>query len=143
MRPLAALAMILAVPLAACGPRERNAAALYRGYCVRCHGADGRGDPRSIGLYPNLDLTSAPLVRHRARGAIYNRIAEGYGPMPGFAHRLEPQEIEALVDYTLRFAPAPSSGRPAPPPPSTHPGDPQPSPRPQPPPPSSRPKAGR
>ena len=113
MRPLAALAMILAVPLAACGPRERNAAALYRGYCVRCHGADGRGDPRSIGLYPNLDLTSAPLVRHRVRGAIYNRIAEGYGPMPGFAHRLEPQEIEALVDYTLRFAPAPNPPQPA------------------------------
>jgi mono/diheme cytochrome c family protein len=113
LRPPAALPVVLAALLAACGPRDRSAAALYRDYCARCHGADGRGDPRSLGLYPKLDLTTSPLVQHRARAAIYNRIAEGYGPMPGFAHRLEPAEITALVDYTLeRFAP-PSPPNPA------------------------------
>jgi mono/diheme cytochrome c family protein len=125
--PVAWLAMAGAL-LAGCGPQDRSAAGLYHDYCVRCHGADGRGDRRSIGLYPNLDLTSAPLVRHRARGPIYLRIAEGYGPMPGFAHRFAHTEIEALVDYTLRFAP-----------PADTPG----APRPLPPNPPSRPKAGR
>ncbi len=108
MRPRTALAAALAAALAGCGPSDRSAAGLYHDYCARCHGADGRGDPRSIGLYPNLDLTIAPLVRSRARSGIYHRIAEGYGPMPGFAHHFEHQEIEALVDYTLRFAPPPS-----------------------------------
>ncbi|HVT57537.1 MAG TPA: cytochrome c [Thermoanaerobaculia bacterium] len=100
----AILALLLA--LAACAQGgERSAEALYRSYCGRCHAADGKGDPRSLPLYPNLDLTRSALVRDRARGALYSRIAEGIGPMPGFSHRLEHSEIESLVDFVLRFQP--------------------------------------
>lgn len=97
------MATALALAATSCGPKDHSAPGLYQAYCARCHLASGKGDPRSVPLYPNLDLTTSQLVRLRARGAIYHRIAEGYGPMPGFSHRLEQREIESLVDYTLRF----------------------------------------
>lgn len=104
----AAMCMVAAawsVAALSCGPKDHSAPGLYQAYCARCHLASGKGDPRSIPLYPNLDLTTSQLVRLRARGDLYRRIAEGFGPMPGFSHRLDQQEIESLVEYTLRFQP--------------------------------------
>jgi mono/diheme cytochrome c family protein len=108
LAPLAQLALLalLTAALAGCSGRERNAGDLYRAYCARCHAADGTGDRRSVGLYPELDLTASPMVRAgaRARGLLYRRISEGYGAMPGFADRMETAEIQRVVEYILRLA---------------------------------------
>jgi len=102
---LAALLALLAPAFATCAGRERDAGGLYRTHCVRCHAADGRGDRRSVGLYPELDLISSTMVRagSRARGLMYRRISEGYGAMPGFADRLDTADIQRLVEYVLRL----------------------------------------
>lgn len=108
MRP-AAVALLAAVALAwaasGCSDGGARAAATYGARCARCHGADGKGDRRSVGLYPSLDLTSSKMVRagSRGRGQIYLRISDGWGAMPGFSQRLERTEIEDLVDYVLRL----------------------------------------
>lgn len=105
-RPVLALALALAAPaISGCAGDERSGADLYRDYCARCHGATGKGDPRSLALYPNLDLTTSRAVRagRRGRGLIYQRITIGYGAMPGFADRLESRQAEDLVDYVLRL----------------------------------------
>ena len=88
-----------------CGQQagDRTAAELYPKYCARCHGADGKGNPRSVNLYPNLDLTHSKLVGKEAHFAVYRRIAQGYGPMPGFAHRLSQTEIDRLADYSMQL----------------------------------------
>jgi mono/diheme cytochrome c family protein len=100
-----ALLAVMGTVLAACSGGEHDAGDLYRTHCVRCHSADGKGDRRSVGLYPNLDLTASPLVLAgaRARGLLYQRISEGTGAMPGFGHRLETADLEQLVDYVLRL----------------------------------------
>jgi mono/diheme cytochrome c family protein len=102
---LAASALAGTVAAAGCSDGGVKAAEAYRAHCARCHGADGRGDRRSVGLYPNLDLTSSTIVRagSRGRGLIYQRISDGWGAMPGFSHRLEREDIEDLVDYVLRL----------------------------------------
>jgi mono/diheme cytochrome c family protein len=79
----------------------RNGAELYRTYCARCHGTDGRGDRRSVGLNARLDLTRSELAHSGSRQRIYQRIAFGYGPMPAFSHKLEPKDIELLTQYSL------------------------------------------
>ncbi|HEY0782727.1 MAG TPA: cytochrome c [Thermoanaerobaculia bacterium] len=94
--------LVAALSLAACGNGEEGAA-LYRQNCVRCHGLDGKGDRRSVQLDPRLDLTRSLMVQRRERGTIGSRISEGYQAMPGFSHRLERDQVEALVEYTLRF----------------------------------------
>lgn len=99
----AALASLLA-----CGPPtgDQSAAELYPKYCAKCHGPDGKGDPRQVSLYPNLNLTTSKLTGKGAHLAIYNRIAQGYGPMPGFSHRLSPDEMNRLADYSMQLNPA-------------------------------------
>jgi mono/diheme cytochrome c family protein len=97
--------LALALALAACADDHRAARDLYRERCIRCHGEDGRGDPRSVGLYPGLDLTSSPLAHAgaRGRGLMFQRIAEGDGAMPGFSGTLDTQDMQGLVDYVLRL----------------------------------------
>jgi mono/diheme cytochrome c family protein len=89
----------------ACGSPSsgRPAADLYAEYCARCHGEDGRGEPRQLQLDPNLDLRKSVVVARGARGLIYQRITRGYGSMPAFGHKLERGDVEALVDFVLRF----------------------------------------
>jgi len=102
----AALALALAaLVLAGCADGGRSAASLFQEHCARCHGGDGRGDSRSVALYPGLDLTSSRMVMAgaRGRGATYQRIADGYGAMPGFSGRLESAEITRLVEYVQRL----------------------------------------
>lgn len=94
--------------LAGCGPPTsgKSAAELYGEHCTRCHGDDGRGDPRALTLSPNADLTRSALVRRQARGPIFVRISQGLGSMPAFSHKLEIGDIELLIDYVLEL-PAP------------------------------------
>ncbi len=109
---VAALGLAAALSTTACGgaPSDRTAEQLYPEFCARCHGADGKGDPRNVNLYPGLDLTHSKLVGRDARFLIYRRIAAGYGPMPGFAHRLSQLEIGRLTDYTTKLGSA-AAGR--------------------------------
>jgi mono/diheme cytochrome c family protein len=96
--------------LAGCARRDPTPPELYELYCARCHGADGAGDKRSLNLYPNLDLLRSPMVSRGDRGIVRRRIAGGYGPMPGFSHRLSDEEIEGLVDFTLQLGQAKKAG---------------------------------
>lgn len=76
---------------------------LYAEYCARCHGVSGRGDPRNVQLNPNLDLVKSPAMTAGHREQVANRIAQGYGPMPGFGRKLDSKDIEALVDYCFKL----------------------------------------
>jgi mono/diheme cytochrome c family protein len=97
-------AALMVVFAAGCADRHPSPPRLYKAFCARCHGVAGEGDARSLRLHPGLDLRSSPMVVGGDRGLIRQRIAAGKGPMPGFAHRLSPAEIDALVELTLTFA---------------------------------------
>lgn len=95
----------LMTAIGACGSPSSGlpVATLWTEHCQRCHGPDGRGLAGLRGLAPRVDLTTSPLVRDRARGPIFQRIAYGYATMPGFAHKLERGDIEALAEHVLAF----------------------------------------
>jgi hypothetical protein len=50
------------------------------------------------------------MVLRGDRAAVRQRIAEGHGPMPSYSKRLTPEELERLVDFTLRI-PSQPAGR--------------------------------
>ncbi|HEV7506070.1 MAG TPA: cytochrome c [Thermoanaerobaculia bacterium] len=104
---LAALAVLWAALLAGCVRKNLTTPELYDTYCTRCHGDRGEGDPRSLTLYPHANLLASPLARRGDRTAIRERIADGFGPMPAFKRRLDPQEVERLVDYTIQLSRTP------------------------------------
>jgi hypothetical protein len=51
------------------------------------------------------------MVRSGDRAAVRRRIREGYGPMPGFARRLDAQETERLIDFTFQLARQPENAK--------------------------------
>lgn len=104
MRPGSALLLLAALPLlAGCAKKPETPPEIYAAYCARCHGdqGEGKGNARSLKLYPHLNLLVSPMVLQGDRALVRDRIAKGYGPMPGFSRRLSPQELESLVDFTL------------------------------------------
>lgn len=109
-------AAVLAAGAAACGPREPlEPPEAYDTYCTRCHGDDGRGDPKAVRLNPKLDLVDSEMVRQGDATLVRQRIAEGRGAMPGFERKLTPEEMAALTEYTLeRFGPPPDATPPPP-----------------------------
>jgi mono/diheme cytochrome c family protein len=103
-RTALAAALLLGVTLSeGCAPRDRSAPSLYRAYCARCHGATAEGTPRALRANPKANLTGSEKVRQGDRRFLHERIAKGYGIMPGFSRRLTPQEVESLVDLTLEL----------------------------------------
>jgi mono/diheme cytochrome c family protein len=110
LRLRTALLLAAALPLlgplwSGCARKNLTGPELYSTYCARCHGERGRGkgDAESFTLYPHLNLLTSPMVRGGDRVAVRRRIREGYGPMPGFARRLDAREVERLVDFTLQL----------------------------------------
>lgn len=98
-RSLGALAI---AALAACGPREPlPAPEAYGRYCARCHGDDGRGDPKAVRLNPRLDLVRSLMMREGDAVLVRERIAAGRGAMPGFERKLTPEELDDLTAYTI------------------------------------------
>ena len=89
-----------------CGPTTptRSAEVLFAENCARCHGADGKGDPRTLPLYPRVDLTRSPMGAARERVLIHDRITRGFTTMPGFQGKLQPEEIGALVNKCIALA---------------------------------------
>jgi len=99
-------ALITALAACAGAPKDRTAPGLYAGYCARCHGDDGRGDPRKRQDNPGLDLTVSEAVRQGQPQQVRQRIAEGHGSMPAFAEELTAEELDALVELVMTFVPA-------------------------------------
>jgi mono/diheme cytochrome c family protein len=108
----------LALAGGACTPdSELSDRELFSKYCAECHGDDGRGAPD----YPReegreVDLLASQRLRAGDRRFVERRIAEGYGPMPAFARKLDPPDLDRLVELVLRLAsPTAQGGQDGPP----------------------------
>jgi mono/diheme cytochrome c family protein len=78
------------------------AGTLYRRFCARCHGADGKG-VRGEGV---PDFTRADWHRRRGDAQLAAVILEGKGTaMPAFGGRLSKAQAKALVGHLRSFAP--------------------------------------
>lgn len=109
MKLRTALLLAAALPLlgplwTGCARTNLTSPELYATYCARCHGERGEGTADSLTLYPHLNLLASPMVRRGDRAAVRQRIREGYGPMPGYARRLDAREVERLVDFTFQLS---------------------------------------
>jgi mono/diheme cytochrome c family protein len=101
--------LLLAV---ACGPAKKpeSPAEIYAVYCARCHAADGRGVAQQLERYPKADLTRSEMLARGDRPAVLARTAKGYGPMPAFADKLTPAELEKVTDFVLAYGTGPRRG---------------------------------
>ena len=70
--------------------------AVFRQYCVACHGADGK-----LGLNGAKDLGASALTLDER----IEVITKGRKLMTPFAEVLTPEEIRAVAEYTQKLAP--------------------------------------
>jgi len=75
------------------GPISNNmdGAELYRGYCQKCHGTDGK-----LGMMGAKDLSASSLDDNGIKAIIAN----GKKTMPAFSKELNPEQIGELAKYT-------------------------------------------
>jgi mono/diheme cytochrome c family protein len=91
-----------------------EAAENWKEYCMRCHGADGKGATKTGRKLKIRDLTLEKTQRRITDAEMAALIAEGYNDndgserMPAFAAKLTEPERLALVAYVRAMA-APKS----------------------------------
>jgi len=88
-----AFTILLAAPAFAAGP---DGAALYKGKCAMCHGADGSGSTPMGKSFKLRDLRS-PEVQKQTDIQLTDVIAGGKGKMPAYGKKLTTQEIQAVI----------------------------------------------
>lgn len=76
------------------GAGRPNGQAIFRQYCVVCHGADGK-----LGLNGAKDLTQSTLSLEEK----ITQITHGKNLMTPFGEILSPEEINAVAAYTHTF----------------------------------------
>jgi mono/diheme cytochrome c family protein len=91
----------------ASGAREitlKAGASLFRRYCQRCHGADGKGDGDSTDGPP--DFTYRAWQQRRSDVRLLTSILDGKGMvMPAFRKRLTEEQAADLIDYIRALLP--------------------------------------
>jgi mono/diheme cytochrome c family protein len=89
---------------------KRVAMGLFNRYCIRCHGADGRGSWDIPGI---PDFTDARWQASRSDGQIARIILEGRGAvMPPFRGAISLEEAWGLARYLRTLPPGSEVSRP-------------------------------
>jgi cytochrome c6 len=78
-------------------PLTPDGMAVFKQYCVSCHGADGK-----LGLSGAKDLTASTLTLDER----VEVITKGRKLMTPFGEVLTPEEIKAVAEYTLKLTPS-------------------------------------
>ncbi|MFK7799549.1 MAG: cytochrome c [Aureispira sp.] len=73
-------------------PSGPSGALVYRERCVTCHGANGRMGNNGAKLLPESPLNVAQRIEV---------VTHGRNIMPAFNDMLTPEEIEAVVQFTM------------------------------------------
>jgi mono/diheme cytochrome c family protein len=76
---------------------------LFTERCVRCHGANGRGQTVVGGMLDIPDFTDKDWWNDIEDERLLESVRNGKGGMPKFGKKLSSQQISLLVTYVRRF----------------------------------------
>lgn len=100
--------IVAAFALSAWTVRSADVAGLYEKHCVKCHGADGKGETKMGKKIGAKDLTDAKLQAELKDDAAFKAIKEGKKDSEGKI-QMKPiegatdDEIKALVGFVRTF----------------------------------------
>ncbi len=87
-------------PLAKNVDASKKGGKIYNKMCWTCHGKSGKGDgPASKSLNPKPTNHTNADTQKQSDGAIYWKITNGKGVMPGYAKSLSKTQRWQLVNY--------------------------------------------
>lgn len=100
LRKVPAISLIVLFALTATALAD--GAAIYKGKCQLCHGANGAGDTPTGKSMKVRDLRSAK-VQELTDVELTKVIAGGKGNMPAYGKQLSTADIEALISFIRTF----------------------------------------
>ena len=77
----------------------KQAKALFKQTCIRCHGVDGRGETTQGEIVGATDLTRAEWQERVDDSRVLTSITHGRGEMPAFEKKLTTDQIKLLSAY--------------------------------------------
>lgn len=85
---------------------SEHPSALFKQYCAKCHGEDGKGNTPKGKQLMARDFTDAEFQAAKTAAQLIKTVTEGGEDMPPFGKTLSKEQIESLVKSDVRgFAP--------------------------------------
>ena len=102
------MSLIAALVLSAWTVRAADTAALYEKHCLKCHGADGKGETKMGKKAGVKDYTDPKVSEAIKDDQAFKSVKEGMKDgdkelMKPFAEKLTDDEIKALIAYVKTF----------------------------------------
>jgi mono/diheme cytochrome c family protein len=90
----------------AAGAPEDHPSELFKQYCAKCHGEDGKGQTTKGRLLKARNFTDAEWQADKTNADLIKVVTDGKDDMPPFGKKLTADQIESLVKNDVRgFAP--------------------------------------
>ncbi len=83
--------------------KANEAKKLYKQRCVKCHGADGKGETALGQTVGATDFTDSEWQKRAADQRLLNSMTYGRGLMPSFGKKLSKERINILLGYVRAF----------------------------------------
>jgi mono/diheme cytochrome c family protein len=94
------------------GANRSRAVGLYQEKCLKCHGADGKGEKARETMPDIPDFTARAWQEQHTDAQLKISIEDGKGDdMPAFGGKLSPEQIQNLVAHIRAFRPASPASR--------------------------------
>jgi mono/diheme cytochrome c family protein len=85
---------------------DEHPSALFKQYCVKCHGEDGKASTPKGKQLMARDFTNAEFQAGKTDAQLIKTVTNGDEDMPPFGKKLSKEQIESLVKNDVRgFAP--------------------------------------
>jgi mono/diheme cytochrome c family protein len=85
---------------------EDHPSELFKQYCAKCHGEDGKGQTTKGRFLKARNFTDAEWQADKTNADLIKVVTEGKDDMPPFGKKLTADQIESLVKNDVRgFAP--------------------------------------
>ena len=82
--------------------KDDHPSALFKEYCVKCHGEDGTGNTPKGKQLMARDFTDAEWQSSKSDADLVKTITKGGEDMPAFGKKLTKEQIESLVKNDVR-----------------------------------------
>lgn len=83
--------------------KAKQAKTLFKQYCAKCHGVDGRGETTDGEVLGVPDFTDSEWQEKSNDIRLINSIKHGRGEMPSFENKLSQEQTKILVAYVRAF----------------------------------------
>ena len=92
----------LGVAAWAAEPPASHPSELFKKYCAKCHGDDGKADTMKGRYLKARKFTDAEWQAGESDAELIKSVTDGKEDMPPFGKKLTPEQIESLVKNDVR-----------------------------------------